>query len=133
VAGNWKSASELSGWASPGKENSVFTKLTVTDDVVELSAERISPDNNGYEDVLVINLKLQDGGNVVSVRIFDESGSLVRKLAESLYVDSAASLCWDGTSGDGSVLNRGIYIILVSVFNEKGRIQKWKKTCTVIR
>ena len=49
---NWHSASESSGWGTPGAPNSVFVEMPVTSDKVVFSSSRITPDNDGYEDIL---------------------------------------------------------------------------------
>jgi hypothetical protein len=132
-AGSWKSASESSGWATPGARNSIYTIKPACDDIIQLSSSRISPDNDGYEDVLVIDLKLNGTSNVVNIAIYDETGMAVKRLANNLFAAAEASVAWDGTAGDGSLLNRGIYIIMVTVFDENGKYRNWKKSCVVIR
>jgi hypothetical protein len=130
---NWKSASETSGWGTPGAPNSAYTELPVETDQVVFSSTKISPDNDGNEDFLTITLNLQGTGNVVSVTIFDEAGNYVRKLASNLFVGASSTLSWDGTGADGSMLDTGIYIILITTYNDSGNTGKWKKICTVIR
>ena len=80
------------------------------------SSGKISPDNDGYEDVLVIDINFPGIGNVVSVTIFDESGNFIRKLSENYFAGRGGALTWDGTSADGSLVNRGIYIFLIEMF-----------------
>lgn len=130
---NWHSASESSGWGTPGAVNSVFTALPVTDNILTLSSTRITPNNDGNEDLLVMDLRFTGSDNVVSVLIFDETGNLVRRLARNLYAGSTATLAWDATSDDGSAVSSGIYVILISVFDETGKTMRLKKACSVIR
>jgi hypothetical protein len=130
---NWHSASESSGWGTPGTQNSVFSPGSETGDRITFSSGKISPDNDGYEDVLVIDFNLDGIGNVVSVTIFDETGGYVRKISENLFAGSQASVIWDGTAADGSLVRRGIYIIFIELYNDKGKTKSWKKVCTVIR
>jgi hypothetical protein len=130
---NWHSASETCGWGTPGATNSVFSLADSQDNEISLSSTRISPDNDGIEDVLVIGYALPGNDYVLSVYIFDETGTLVNRLAENLLAGQHGSLTWDGTAGDGSLLSRGIYIILVNAYDDKGRTERWKKVCTVIR
>ena len=132
-AKNWHSASESSGWGTPGAPNSVYSEIPVTSDIVNLSSSRITPDDDGFEDMLVIDFNLTGNSNVVSVTIFDESGSYVRKIAENMYAGPEASLVWDGTADDGSMVNTGIYIVFITMFDDSGKTHKWKKVCTVIR
>jgi len=132
-AGNWHSASESSGWGTPGAPNSVWSETPVPSSRVNLSSSRITPDGDGFEDMLLINFNLTGNSNVVSVTIFDESGSYVRKVAGNLYAGPEASLVWDGTADDGSMVDTGIYIVFITMFDDSGKTNKWKKVCTVIR
>jgi hypothetical protein len=132
-AANWHSASESAGWGTPGRPNSVFTESPESEDVVILSSARISPDSDGYEDILTISFKLSGNVNVVSVMIFDETGSYVRKVAANMLAGPEASLVWDGTADDGSLVNTGIYIVLITLFDDTGKTERWKRVCTVLR
>jgi len=132
-ATNWHSASESSGWGTPGAPNSMFIEGPAAEDIVTLSSSRISPDNDGYEDVLAIGFNLAGIGNVVSVMIFDETGNYVKKVAENVFAGPEASLIWDGTADDGTLVNTGIYIVFITLFDDSGKTERWKKICTVIR
>jgi hypothetical protein len=130
---SWYSASESSGWGTPGKENSVFTNEPASNDLIAFSSARISPNNDGIEDALVIDINAKGFGNVISVTIFDETGGYVRKLRENFFAQNKASVVWDGTAGDGSLVSTGVYIVLIELYNDKGKTKFWKKVCTVIR
>jgi hypothetical protein len=130
---NWHSATESSGWGTPGAANSVFAELPSTADKVVLSSSKISPDNDGNEDFLTIKFNLTGNGNIVSLMVFDEAGNYVRKITTNMLVGSGTSLIWDGTSDDGTLVKTGIYIILINLYNDTGKTERWKKVCTVIR
>ena len=130
---NWHSASETSGWGTPGAPNSIFEEVPASSDKVVLSSSKISPDNDGYEDLLSITMNLTGNGNVVTVTVFDETGDYVRKIATNLFSGVNASIIWDGTADDGSLVRAGIYIILINLFDDTGKTENWKKVCTVIR
>jgi hypothetical protein len=130
---SWHSATEISGWGTPGGPNSVFVELFSQTDKVNLSSTKITPDNDGYEDLLSISLSLTGNGNAVSVTVFDEVGSFVRKIASNMLTGAETTFIWDGTADDGSPVNSGIYIILINLFDEKGKTERWKKVCTVLR
>jgi hypothetical protein len=130
---NWHSASETSGWGTPGAPNSLFEEVPATSDNVVFSSSKISPDNDGYEDLLTITMNLTGNGNVVTVTVFDEAGNYVRKIAANLFSGVNASIIWDGTADDGSLVRTGIYIILINLFDDTGKTKTWKKVCTVIR
>jgi hypothetical protein len=129
---NWHSASEFCGWGTPGAPNSVFSEVPATEDVLTLSSTKISPDNDGYEDNLIISLSLSGNSNVISATVFDETGRHVKRLANNLLAGQEATLLWDGTSDDGSQVNNGLYIILISLFDDTGKTKSWKKVCAVV-
>lgn len=130
---NWHSASEASGWGTPGTSNSVYSGQQVSEDDIVLSSTRISPDNDGNEDFLIIDLRLQGNGNVVSVILYDETGNFIRKVTDNMLAGNQATITWDGTGVAGSLVDTGIYIIYISVFDDAGKSKKWKKVCTVVR
>jgi hypothetical protein len=130
---NWHSASEASGWATPGTPNSTVPVSQESEDQIVFSSTRITPDNDGYEDVLAIGLNLEGLDNIISVTIFDERGRFVRKLAENLLAGSHATLTWDGTASDFSLVGSGIYIFYITLYDASGKSAKWKRVCAVIR
>jgi hypothetical protein len=130
---NWHSASESSGWGTPGAENSVYSPFPAAGDRLSFSSGRISPDNDGYEDVLVIDLDPEGPGCVITITIFDEKGRYVRRLKENFLAGENTSMVWDGAADDGSLVSSGIYIIMIELFDDTGRKKAWKKVCTVIR
>lgn len=130
---NWHSATESSGWGTPGAPNSVFEEMPSGSDKVNFSSTKITPDSDGLDDFLTISLNLTGNGNVVSVSIFDETGTFVKKIASNLLAGPGASFIWDGTSADASPVNNGIYIVLITLYDDTGKTNKWKKVCTVIR
>jgi hypothetical protein len=82
-SGNWHSASEDSGWGTPGAQNSVFTTGTLSKEQIVFSSLKISPDNEGFEDVLVIEIYTGDPGSTVTVTLFDETGSFRWRIGEN--------------------------------------------------
>jgi hypothetical protein len=133
IALNWHSAAESSGWGTPGARNSMFIETPVSEDKITLSSTRITPDNDGYEDFLTMGFYLTGNGNVISASIYDEAGNYVKKIASNMLAGAEASLIWDGLADDGTPVRSGIYIVLITLFDESGKTGKWKKVCTVIR
>jgi hypothetical protein len=129
----WHSASESSGWGTPGFPNSVLSEHPVNVDRVNLSTTKITPDNDGNEDFLIIDLKLAGPGSVISICIFDETGRFVKKLTDNLLAGPETSIIWNGTAEDEKLVDTGIYILLITIFDDTGKSEKLKKVCTVIR
>jgi hypothetical protein len=130
---NWHSAAESSGWGTPGAPNSLYTEQPILTDKIVLSSTKITPDNDGNEDFLIINFSLVGSGNIISVTVFDETGNFIKKIASNLLAAPESTLLWDGTADDGTPVRTGIYIIYITLYNDSGKTEKWKKVCTIIR
>lgn len=129
----WQSASESLGWGTPGAPNSIYSPEPEEVDNILLSSGKITPDNDGNEDFLVIDLRLKGTDNIVSVWVFDEIGTIVKRLTDNMLAGQKAPVVWDGTADDGKLVRTGIYILLIRAFDETGKVRYWKKVCTVIR
>ncbi len=130
---SWHSATENSGWGTPGRENSLITQTSDEPGLISFSSSKITPDNDGYEDFLTITLKPGGIGNIISVSVFDERGSPVRKIASNMLTGNEVSLVWDGLADDGSPVRSGIYIVYITWYDETGKSDSFKRVCTVLR
>ena len=132
-ANSWHSATETSGWGTPGRVNSVYNEVTPSADDIRFSSTRISPDNDGFEDFLVIDFKLSGLTSVITVRVFDETGDPVRTVVHDIYSGSSASVTWDGTDDTGTIVQQGLYILLITMYDETGKTSVRKRVCAVVR
>ncbi len=130
---NWHSATADAGWGTPGAENSVYVENIASEKNVSFSLSRITPDNDGVEDFLVITFNFPGREIVTNVTIFDENGFPLKKPVVNYYIGHSGVVFWDGTDADGTVVPAGIYIVYVTVFDEKGKTGSWKKACAVLR
>lgn len=132
IKANWHSASESCNWGSPGTANSVLLPSDPADNGVSLSSDRVSPDGDGYEDVVSVDVFPGGEDNVVSISIFNDSGDLIRKLADRFYSGSGSHFVWDGTDDNNELVKRGLYLVSVTVYNPNGEVHHWKKVCAVV-
>lgn len=133
TASEWHSSTEYSGWGTPGAPNSVLTETPVTGDAVTLTSTLITPDGDGIDDLLGITLKMTGSDNIISAEVFDAEGDYIRKITGNMLAGSEAVLTWDGTADNGSNVRNGIYIILITIYNENGKTERFKKVCSVVR
>lgn len=127
---NWASASELSGFATPGSVNSIRA-LETERELVSLTSESFSPNGDGDTDELEINLSpgMSSIGNVV---IYDQVGNMVSQLLQNSLLGSVQILKWDGTLENGSVAPIGIYIIRIEVLDTAGNVFVTKKSVALL-
>lgn len=128
---NWHSASQTVGFATPGRENSQIYSVGVEGEL-NLSSNTISPDGDGYQDVLLINYQLSEPELLGDLVIYDDKGRKIKTLLESHLLDTAGTIKWDGTRDDQTKASIGVYIIVFEAFNSiTGDTFKTRKTITV--
>ena len=128
---NWHSASQNSGFATPGYQNSQYMKAPDSDDEIAITPEIFSPDNDGYNDVLSIGCRFSDPGYSVTIRIFDSNGRQIRLLVKNEPAGTSNQFTWDGITEDHEKAPIGIYIIYVEVFNMSGKVKQFKKAAVL--
>jgi hypothetical protein len=128
---NWTSAASSAGYATPAYQNSHYQTETPVTDKVTIDPQTFSPDNDGFQDELLIQLKLDNSNYFGSITIYDLSGREVRKLANNDLFGNENLYKWDGVDNNGSKSAIGVYIILFEINNTNGSTEKIKKTCTL--
>ena len=115
-ADNWQTASENSGWGTPGLENSQYLNPQAQG---QFSVEPtvISPDNDGFEDFAMLTYALPEPAMVGTIRIFDENGRPVRELVNNYFFDQSGELKWDGLDDNGTKCRVGRYLIMFEVYS----------------
>lgn len=130
--GNWHSASEYVGWATPGLQNSAYKPIeTESDQSVSLNNEVFSPDNDGFEDQLEIAYNFDEAGYVANVTIFNAKGLKMRTLTNNELLGTSGFWAWDGLDDNNKRVPTGIYVIYCEIFNLEGNVTKVKKVCVV--
>lgn len=129
--GNWLSASEQVGFATPGYLNSQYNPEGTSSGFFELEREVFSPDNDGFQDVLLINYEMAKSGAVATVKIFDRRGRQVRDLSNNLFLGTEGTITWDGITDSGTKARIGPHIIYIDVFTADGLTETKKLPCIV--
>jgi hypothetical protein len=130
--GNWHSASELAGWATPGLPNSSARPIkTDGESLVSLNHEVFSPDNDGLDDQLEISYNVSEAGYVANVIIFNANGLKIRTLVNNELIGTSGFWAWDGLDSNNRKVPIGIYVIYCELFDLDGNVKKAKKVCVV--
>ncbi len=132
---NWSSSANIEG-GTPGKMNSIHQtpQQMASQQGVFLDPNPFSPDEDGYQDHLFINYKLDEPDYLIRIRIFDRYGRLVRNLVHGETAGFEGSHIWDGRTDDGQTGRIGIYIILLEAYNSsQGERLQFKETAVLAR
>jgi hypothetical protein len=124
---NWHSASEASGFATPGVKNSQSLPIENMSGAFELSTSIFSPDNDGFDDVIQFHFSNLKSGCVGNLTLYNERGIRIRRLLRNEYLGPEGNAIWDGLSDNGEALAIGIYIATFEAFNEDGIQVKYKR------
>lgn len=127
---NWQSASEVVGFGTPGYENSQVSRAETTG-VLTVSPEIFSPDNDGFDDVCNISYEMARDGFTGSIRIFDDLGRPVRRVAHNVLLGNSGVFSWDGFTDDRLKAGIGIYIVFFEAFHPDGEVIQ-KKAAAVL-
>lgn len=116
---NWHSAAEAIGFATPGGKNSQYYPALTGGDFT-FTSQVISPDNDGYEDLLQISYEMNEPGLLGNFTIYDDRGRLIRKLIISELLATKGSFVWDGINDDGVKASIGTYVAVFEAFSING-------------
>ena len=128
---NWHSASENCGFATPGYRNSEFLRIDPGMDAISLSPFVFTPDDDGKDDVLLVEFTLNDPGYLVNITIFDAGGNRIRCLAKNRLLSTEDGIIWDGRNDTNQKSPIGIYILYIELIKPEGKVSHLKKTCVL--
>jgi gliding motility-associated-like protein len=109
IAASW-AASVAANGSTPGQPNSVLVSLEKSDETITVSPNPFSPDNDGYEDFLIIRYQIEAPTAIANVRIFDRLGRMIRHLANHVPIGSSGQFVWDGKDDLGRTMPIGSYL-----------------------
>ncbi len=128
---NWHTAAESIGFGTPGAENSQYYPA-LTNGAFNYTSETISPDNDGFEDVLQINYEMNAPGFVATFRIFDDRGRQVATVIDNELLSISGTFAWQGVTDEGTKASIGPYVGIFEAYDVSGGlIFTGKKVFTV--
>lgn len=129
-ANNWYSAAESVGYGTPITANSAVRQVGANSNF-SLDTDRISPDEDGYQDFALLNYHDIAFGTLLTVTLFDRNGVKVNDLYQNYSISDTGYVKIEGVKQSNRVLSPGIYILLIEIVNENGTTESLKKTLTV--
>lgn len=131
---NWHSASENSGFGTPGYQNSQYLQIETDDTEISLNPKVFFPGKFCEEANNVnINYKLSKAGTMASIIIFDENGFPIRQLINNEMLGTSGAFSWDGVDDGGNLVYAGMYVIFVEIFSMDGEVRRFREVVGVGR
>jgi hypothetical protein len=131
VKSNWHSAAEAFGFASPGIKNTQDIQGELGGDF-SLNPSIISPDNDGFQDVMAFNYTLLEPGMLGTLIVYDDEGREVKKILNNELLGMSGSATWDGITKDQHKANLGNYIAVFEAFSLNGQSAVHKRKAFVV-
>lgn len=132
-ATNWHSAASTAGYGTPTYKNSQYRRTEQVNAVIEVLPKVFSPDNDGRDDIAVIQYQITEPGYVANITILDAAGRPVRNLVRNGTMGLSGYWNWDGLDDKGQKLPVGTYVVLAELFNLQGKKNLYKKTIVLAR
>ncbi len=123
---NWTSAAASVGYATPTYKNSQYLKADAANATFELQPSTISPDGDGYQDIMNINYKLSLSGYTGNLWIYDANGRSIKQLLKNEVLGTTGTYTWDGVMDNGNKAPIGIYVFYFEVFALNGQVNTYK-------
>lgn len=118
---NWHSAAESVNYGTPGYENSQLASAE-GEELLSVSPEVFSPDNDGLDDVCLISYTLPREGFTVNVQVYDDFGRPIRQVTNNVLAATEGSFSWDGFRDDRQKAGIGMYIVFLEAFHPDGEV-----------
>ena len=130
---NWHSAASTAGYGTPGYKNSQQVKADTLSGEIKADPALFSPDNDGRDDLVLIQYRMDTPGQVANLLIFDTAGRPVRRLVRNALLGQSGSWTWDGLDDAGRSLPLGHYILMAEWFNLQGKKGQTKQVIVLAR
>lgn len=130
---NWTSAANTAGFGTPTSINSQYKTAGQPKGEITVNPKMFSPDNDGFEDFVLIEFRFPQPGYVANITIMDAAGRHIRVLQRNTTCAATGSFRWDGLNDKQQKVPLGTYIVFTEIFNLSGSRQVFKNTVSVAR
>jgi len=128
---NWHSAAATEGYSTPGRANSQSLSSSAIIEEIEIEPEIFTPDQDGHDDFIMIRYEFPKPGVMSTILVMDPRGRIIKSIAENQLMGSEGFFTWDGSNDYGQRARTGIYMVFVRIFDAKGEVRNYKKTCVL--
>ena len=134
-AANWHSAAASVFYATPAYQNSQMSTTSSVPgnhgDIFTLVNKTFSPNDDGFQDYLLMHYSTDKKGYLANIFIYDIEGRLVKRLTINELLSTEGQIKWDGDTDENLVAPVGTYIIYIELIDPDGGVKKIKKLCVL--
>ncbi len=129
---NWHSAAQSVGFASPGYINSQqVISNSQFNSMYNIETSILSPDNDGFQDVLLVSYQLDKPGYLLNISILNNNGQFMYKLADNQLLGVQGTVSWDGLFENNQKAPIGMYVFVLEFFDLQGNVKLFKEVVVV--
>lgn len=126
----WHSASSKSGYGTPGYQNSQWLQDLAGKSLLELSTDLLTPNNDGYNDILQISCNTDKAGYIGSLRIYNSKGIQVDEIFNNHVMGTHDQFQWaPHTAKQG--IGTGLYLLQLELIHPDGNVIRERVLLTV--
>jgi hypothetical protein len=122
---------------TPGQPNSVgdvSAEAGPQEDILSITPNPFSPDQDGNADLTRVVLNLPKPGYVVRIRIYDRRGVHLQTLQESFIAGKQFETTWNGVTASRTLADTGVYLIVAELLDpDNGRLKTHVKPVVLVR
>lgn len=123
---NWHSAARSYGGGTPTAENSQ-SGLVLTGGGLSVYPKVFTPNQDGQNDYCSIQYQSDRIGQIGTLSVYDIQGRQIRLLAQNHNLGKTNTWLWEGLTNGFERAPTGIYMVLLEVHEENGRVRTLKK------
>lgn len=121
---NWKAGPTLMNYGTPGYKNGNTAKEEETQKEKTgfwLESDHFSPNNDGFEDVLIVNYNTRHDDYGANFNVYNTKGQRIKNIYTNILLSAEGSIEWDGTNDNGEKVKAGMYIMIVEQLSAKAK------------
>jgi hypothetical protein len=88
-----------------------YVNKTTSREFMQIPLNRFSPDQDGFEDSLMLRYEVPEAGGKLTISVFDLKGKEIATILQTKLKEKIGIASWDGKSRAGKNMPIGIYII----------------------
>ncbi len=128
---NWNSSASYNtaGWQNSQTLNLENNELN---QLFWLENNTFSPNNDGYQDQLIIHHNLPNTGYTITIDAYTRHGAHICRIADNQLLGTQGYTLWDGTDSNNQTVPAGLYVLMIQTIHPNSSKIRQKLICIKI-